>query len=103
MDYKLVDATDIEHLTVHERTYQFHAAQLALEEENGRHASKVHELEQFIWQVKANIPASDHHSSNAATIRKVILDGGAPDVTDRIAKMKAAKNPAPAGSASPAA
>ena len=102
MDYKLVDLTDIEHLNEHERTFQFHAAQIALKEENDRHAAKVRELENFIWEMKSAVGAFDLQPHNAAVIQAAIRYGKAPDAAGRIAKMKAAKNPAPAEAASPA-
>jgi hypothetical protein len=103
MDYKLVAKTDIEHLTPEERTHQFHAAQIALKEENDSHAAKVRELEGFIWEMKSAVGAFDLQPHNAAGIQQIIRSGKAPDAAGRIAKLKAAKNPASAGTASPAA
>jgi hypothetical protein len=88
MDYRLVAAVDIEHLNPAECTHQYYLAQMALEEENARHAAKVRELDQFMWELKPRVPAHNLLPQNAAMIRANLELGNAPDAAARLEKRE---------------
>jgi hypothetical protein len=98
MDHKLVASVDIEHLNQGQAAYQFHAAQILLEEEHKRHAARVQELESFIRDVRPRVHPGDLQPMAAANIR-ALLRG---EVPANMRPDDAAKNPAPAAPASSA-